>query len=708
MPESIDEHIVSVADRISAGADRTKSEIESEISEKFYEQPLKSIFSNINLSERERAEEYYYSLGKLEPETVLPLSKKSRPLVNAEKYGELWNCFENDFCQLGRVPVPQFILSLDALLKNYTWCIPSTTIDEPDISLYDHLITTAAIASVLYRYHEEEGTFSEDEIKRYDLKKFLFVTGDLSGIQDYLFDLKSTKYNAKHLRARSFELQLISDAVASKILEMGGLPHMCKIMDAGGRFLLLLPNTPQMKKNIETARIETERYFLERYFGELALNISHGVELSPAEITISDHVNENKKPKSEPLRRSDLFFLISNDASESKQRRFQAILLKHSHILEHEYIKIKGSENLCRCCEKRAIQNDELCNVCINLRDLGGNIPKSSIIALYDSEISEANTFMTYPSTYVALFNEAQKAQELLPLAKKVFFINRYEPGYSIINTPFYVPVNNEGEVKTFEDISKEQEPCGANKLAMLKADVDNLGGIFSFGIGEKISISRYASLSRMLNYFFSGCIHHVVRNNVEFRNIYIVYSGGDDLCIIGPWTAIIKFSIRIHELFEKYVGFNPSLTISGGITLFDHNTPVKYTASRADSLLDISKNEKEKNKITIFGNTVSWYLYGKLIELGEQFFQKIKENQFSSGLMHRILNYGKRKREFESGKLIYNNALWHSHFLYDASRNIKDTKTREWLIKEVAENIDNIGIALSYALYKARKTEVK
>jgi CRISPR-associated protein Csm1 len=211
-----------------------------------------------------------------------------------------------------------------------------------------------------------------------------------------------------------------------------------------------------------------------------------------------------------------------------------------------------------------------------------------------------------------------------------------------------------------------------------------------------------------MLNYFFSACINQAIRTNKEYRNIYIVYSGGDDLCLIGPWTAVIKFSNYIHKLFEKYVGSNPSLTISGGIALFDHNTPLKYVASRADSLLDISKNEKGKNKITIFGQTVSWKVYEKLIELGEQFFKGINENHFSSGLMHRILNYGKRKREFESGYLIQHNALWHSHFLYDVARNIKDLKTMEWLIKEVLENIDNISVAVSYALYKARRMEVK
>jgi hypothetical protein len=54
-----------------------------------------------------------------------------------------WSCFET-------------VLShLTSLLHRFTACVPAPGQGRPaDISLYDHLRTTAAIAACLFRYHE--------------------------------------------------------------------------------------------------------------------------------------------------------------------------------------------------------------------------------------------------------------------------------------------------------------------------------------------------------------------------------------------------------------------------------------------------------------------------------------------------------------------------------------------------------------------------
>jgi CRISPR-associated protein Csm1 len=53
----------------------------------------------------------------------------------------------------------------------------------------------------------------------------------------------------------------------------------------------------------------------------------------------------------------------------------------------------------------------------------------------------------------------------------------------------------------------------GANKLGVLKMDVDNLGLIFSKGFAQigGASISRISSLSFYLDLFFSGMINQIV-----------------------------------------------------------------------------------------------------------------------------------------------------------------------------------------------------
>jgi CRISPR-associated protein Csm1 len=72
-----------------------------------------------------------------------------------------------------------------SLLSTYVPAIPSDTQEEiPDISLFDHLKTTAAIASCLYLYHKENNLLTEASLFKYK-DPFLLAVGDVSGIQDY-------------------------------------------------------------------------------------------------------------------------------------------------------------------------------------------------------------------------------------------------------------------------------------------------------------------------------------------------------------------------------------------------------------------------------------------------------------------------------------------------------------------------------------------
>jgi len=60
----------------------------------------------------------------------------------------------------------------------------------------------------------------------------------------------------------------------------------------------------------------------------------------------------------------------------------------------------------------------------------------------------------------------------------------------------------------------------------MFKADIDNLGLIFTSSWGEgkenKISFARYAQLSRHLHYFFSAFVSGFISNHPEYGKKYI------------------------------------------------------------------------------------------------------------------------------------------------------------------------------------------
>ena len=137
-----------------------------------------------------------------------------------------------------------FFTNLLRIVYKYTWCIPSNTREEvPDVSLYDHLKTTAAIATALYQYHIANDTLDEKHIRGEDsLEKFCLIAGDISGIQSYLYDIANVGVGgvAKRLRARSFYLSSLVNVICHRLLHSLTdieLPIVCDIISSGGKFV---------------------------------------------------------------------------------------------------------------------------------------------------------------------------------------------------------------------------------------------------------------------------------------------------------------------------------------------------------------------------------------------------------------------------------------------------------------------------------------
>jgi len=270
-PDTPLQKIVQQADWISAGHDRLFEEDENvPNATKYFEQPLKSIFSSVSLpfcetshgvksGEQEKPQASYHRLAGLhEHGAVFPRSNFER--LQPEDYRSLADRFERDFEELNGLPFDQYQYSLDSLIREYTWAIPASTNSKPDVSLYDHLSTTAGFSAALYLYHKEHGTLeNEKELEDTKKKKFALISGDLSGIQKYIFNLPTTTFNAKVLRARSFELQLLGKAAVKHLLERLGLPLFAELMDAGGRFLIVAPNTDKTAETVREIRKEIDR-----------------------------------------------------------------------------------------------------------------------------------------------------------------------------------------------------------------------------------------------------------------------------------------------------------------------------------------------------------------------------------------------------------------------------------------------------------------
>ncbi|RKX80191.1 MAG: type III-A CRISPR-associated protein Cas10/Csm1 [Spirochaetes bacterium] len=693
--------IISHADIISSGHDRrSEKELENEKNQKYYEKPLISVLWSVSLPGKVNGNEENCKLPlkKLSPETIFPRSDIS---ISKKDYLELWEDFENDLYELRNLDIHHFLSALNTILEQYTLCIPSTTVDDPDISLYDHLITTAAFSAVLYKYHKQtESLDSDKSISDTTKEKFLFVIGDVSGIQRYIFNLKTTKHNAKMLRAKSFEIQYIAQSVANTLLEECGLPIFCALMNAGGRFLLVLPNTEKTAKILKDFRRACESFFLERYFGELSLNISKGVSVAE-----KDLIGEKAK---------ELFRKLSFDSAEAKQKKLQTALSSvENHIIGKEYKKIQEYNLVCKNCDCRAVVYDneeKLCPPCKVLVTIGTKLPKVSYIGF--KPLAWKRGKLDFSLKDVLLREEESD----FPPGIIINTVNSYTPGKPLYSIPYHIPVNSEsGDPLTFEKLAEKNE--GAKKIAMFKADLDNLGAIFSFGLKKRLSISRYVSLSRSINYFFSTWLNHEIKNykknnNPSFSDIYTVFSGGDDLCVIGPWERVIDFALHVRKKFAEFTAGNTSLTISGGIVLAGSSLPVSSIAHSAEEALDASKELDGKNALTIFNTTMKWDEAEEMVKAGEKITRLLKENgkkeeKIGHGIVYRLIEYSDRALKVKNGNIKSKNVLWRSHFFYDVARNLKNLEKddMEWFISLADEHsIKYLRVPASYALYRLRK----
>jgi|GEM_PF-2463158 len=721
-PGSLLQNIIKFSDCASAGVDRAPVEDDYENKQNYKETPLRSIFSLIHFNDAEKIKgkstnfDNFYGLNDLIPANMDPIENKDGKLVNQEKYKVLFDKFLKDLDILSNIDDALIYEStLIRILEKYLWCIPSATNDGyNDISLFNHSYTTASIATTLYKYLEFElniknhDDWIDNRDKEINIKDNFarFLQIDVSGIQKYIFDIKSHKSSSKILRARSLEINLLTKSICWDIINKLNIDQTSVLFEGGGKALILIPNIESLIKLLEQYRYELEDNLFEKYLAEIDYIL-----------TLSDPVNldDFKLENYEMLIKKKL----SEKVDEDKMRKFQRILKTGNHVLNDQYKKniklLKENEisAICKSCDTRVAVNDEFCNVCDNLQKLGTNIINAKSLIFYNKNGMEgitASSFFPLLNNLIVSFdkNPNEKIGEVLQ------FYSKEGNGLRFIS-PYHVPRDwKTNEILTFEDIGKKSP--GANKIAMIKGDVNDLGAIFWFGCKGRdtenkklLSISRYRTLSQMLDYFFTEKLVYIIENlkyskvmlidkQVEAEQIsdtqsskldkenfesidqfddkiYVVYAGGDDFTIIGSWDSAIEFAIKLHEEFKKFTANNPYIEFSASIELFNSSTPVPIMAETCEQKLSELKKPENKDKynVSIFDSFVEWDYFSKSVKYGKQIIRYMNDKIFNRSFIYRLLEYNKMKNDFDNGLHVERNKRVKSLFKYDFSRNIRD-----------------------------------
>ncbi|MFN3422729.1 MAG: Cas10/Cmr2 second palm domain-containing protein, partial [Armatimonadota bacterium] len=190
-------------------------------------------------------------------------------------------------------------------------------------------------------------------------------------------------------------------------------------------------------------------------------------------------------------------------------------------------------------------------------------------------------------------------------------------------------------------------------------------------------------------------------RKGLVDNAFYLLYAGGDDLMVIGPWNLTLVLARCVRDDFAKYCGDNPNMTISAGIIFVKPKFPIHRFSVLAGEALEQSK-DAGRNCITAFNAMVNWDAYGQALDFGKDLTQAIERNEMPRTFIH-FLWHLYRKYVREEGA----NPLWAPLFHYMVARRVKkETVERLKLLERIPKLICEraMPIALGYAILATRE----
>lgn len=554
------------------------------------EADLVSAFKNIVGTEA-----HYYQAQPLSLEkTFFPTTGMG--VVEADK-NKLWTDFlaEANLLTPDRNNLLPFIETILHLLHKYAVTLPNPSTYLPDVSYYDYAKMTAAMAICL------DQTDTPD-------KPFLLVKADMSGIQNYIYEIVS-KAAAKNLKGRSFYVQLLSDAILRKLLNTFNLPQANFnlpqaniVYNSGGNFLLLLPNTEANEQEVAIVEKEIAEQLFSTHKTTIAVIID-SVAIAKDDLidgthcitkALAEKIEEKKKRKFANYideHYSDLFDpqkvkpqdkvtgedIEKSDMDSMLAFRNDTLFQKQSNGDDADFVCKKDQIDL------KLLTFQQIC--------LGRRLKKADYLVVSSNKIVisdiENQKYLVEPANLGIYYYLVENKKDLDAVsaanannALRIYSLNQFdfiapEPkpkhqyGFMLYGgneAPTFEynykdeeenKLYNEGKAKTFSHLTLRLSNKGGTtetvnlasikRLGVMLLDVDGLGTVFKDTNFE--SFAQYAAFSRHLDYFFLGYLNTLWNSHENYKqHIQIIYAGGDDLFIVGRWDLVIDFAELIKN----------------------------------------------------------------------------------------------------------------------------------------------------------------
>lgn len=631
-------YITYYADNVAAAADRReRQDGEAGFDKKV---PLESIFNVLNGNHGCS----HYSRQVLNPKEGIIYPTEENVEMDDGFYKKVMGNITENLKGLGSSP--EYVNSLLSVLEANLSYIPSSTFKKEltDISLYDHVKITAAVALCTERYLEAEGIrdyrreLFEQREKAYEKPMFLLYSMDISGIQNFIYTI-SSKGALRGLRARSFYLEIVMEHMIDELLDRLSLCRTNLIYSGGGHCYLLLPNTVQVCETVEDQEREVNRWFMDT-FG-ISLYVAGGYAPCGA-----------KSLRNEPGGSyCELYRTASRMISGKKAHRYGPEEILHLNEISH-----KGDRECSICHKMDRIDSEDRCRVCAALEKMSAAILYQDFFTVIREP--EDGALPLPGQKYLA----ADTKQQMIRRMDTEAYVRSYTKNEIYtgkhVTTKLWIGDYTTGD--SFDEFASKAG--GIERLGVLRADVDNLGHTFVYGFQRPggddsyVTLSRTAALSRQLSLFFKGYINRLLAEGDSRelsgggkRNVTIVYSGGDDVFLVGAWNEVIDAFTDLHKALERFT--QGTLTVSGGIGLYPSGYPINIMAGETAKLEDCSKGHDGKNAVTLFdeNHTYGWEEFVDDV-LGEKlkeiriFFESSEERGLA--FLYRLLELLRNEKE--------------------------------------------------------------
>lgn len=680
-PKTIEQKIIQLADWLSS-AERVEEQGTYQKGKLYYHYLLQSIIPKLYQGK----EKYVHDLKELNLNNLFPKKEEdidTELTKTNDRYKKLIDRFINEFkhCLNDKE-------KLLFLLEKYFSFIPAQTPQKeketaPDISLFDHSKTTAAIALCLYQQWKS-GKLTDEKIKYYtkeinniktanteEDEHFLLVNLDLSGIQNFIFNIVSKKAAAS-LKGRSVYLVLLMEIITKFVIKKLNLEMANVLFCSGGHASILVPKAKE--NELVKIREEILNILLQSHKGDIYLAIGW------IPVKVSDFEDF-----------SNIWKLARIELSKLKSKRWSELNLKDNlkNIFGPFPAKYKKQCFICHSYDnvtEKLEYKEDICEICKSLKDITDSLSNANYL------IFEENNHAIGKGIHklFSQFGYSVRFSESPDFSKKTrcYKLNKTDLKKSV-GWEFGVFNIKERE---FTKIAEKSE--GDKKLALLKLDVDNLGLLFSKGFDKKgvdkksrKSISRVTSVSRFFDLFFKCEVNNLVNEDKYKEYIYPIFSGGDDTFFIGAWDKIFDFVSEFKTMFDNYFK-NGKITFSASLTIVHPKFPIISSAKISEENLDKAKHfiypkeeTNEKNKITILGKVFTWNEFNNIKDIKNEICKLIEKGE-SRAIIQKMYNATKgfdrimtniEKDEFEPLK------IWRFGYYL---RTIKSKEEKDKLIK--------------------------